>query len=151
MQRRGKPAFRRDGASILGVRAPVRGLGFVPIWTLPATRGPIVTPPLQGSRPAVASLGHVDAMRMRDILSVPFGDVSERLARLVGLALRSDGVDVERVQTVSSGKPVYVGADSMVADVERALRSKDIRLLPVLDGVHLLGFVDVSVLPRFRT
>jgi CBS domain-containing protein len=87
---------------------------------------------------------------MRDAVSVPFGDVSERLARLVGLALRRDGVDVERVPTISSGKPVYVGADSMVADVERALRSKDIRLLPVLDGVQLVGFVDVSLLPRFR-
>jgi CBS domain-containing protein len=87
---------------------------------------------------------------MRDAVSVPFGDVSERLARLVGLALRRDGVDVERVPTISSGKPVYVGADSMVADVERALRSKDVRLLPVLDGVQLVGFVDVSLLPRFR-
>jgi CBS domain-containing protein len=82
-------------------------------------------------------------------VSVPFGDVSERLARLAGLALRSDGVDVERVPTVSSGKPVYAGADSMVADVERALRSKNVRLLPVLDGVRLLGLVDVSALPRF--
>jgi CBS domain-containing protein len=86
---------------------------------------------------------------MRDVVSVPFGDVSERLARLAGLALRSDGVDVERVPTVSSGKPVYAGADSMVADVERALRSKNVRLLPVLDGVRLLGLVDVSALPRF--
>jgi CBS domain-containing protein len=86
---------------------------------------------------------------MRDIVSVPFGDVSERLARLAGLALRRDGVDIERVLTISSGKPVYAGADATVADVERALRSKDVRLLPVLDGVHLLGFVDVSVLPRF--
>ncbi|MGH2817339.1 MAG: CBS domain-containing protein [Actinomycetota bacterium] len=85
---------------------------------------------------------------MRDIVSVPFGDVSERLARLVGLALRRDGVDVERVQTISSGKPVYVAADSMVADVARALRSKDVRLLPVLDGMDLLGFVDVSAMPR---
>jgi CBS domain-containing protein len=85
---------------------------------------------------------------MRDIVSVPFGDVSERLARLVGLALRRDGVDVERVETISSGKPVYVAADSMVADVARALRSKDVRLLPVLDGIDLLGFVDVSAMPR---
>jgi hypothetical protein len=89
-------------------------------------------------------------MRMRDVVSVPFGDVSERLARLAGLALLRDGVDVERVPTVSSGKPVYVGADSMVADVERALRRKDVRLLPVLDGIHLVGFVDVTLLPRFR-
>jgi CBS domain-containing protein len=86
---------------------------------------------------------------MRDVLSIQFGDVPERLARLVGLALRRDGVDVERVQTISSGKPVYVAADSMVADVARALRSRDIRLLPVLDGTYLLGFVDVSALPRF--
>jgi hypothetical protein len=89
-------------------------------------------------------------MRMREVVSVPFGDVSERLARLVGLALRRDGVDVERVPTVSSGKPVYAGADSMVADVERALRSKNVRLLPVLDGIHLVGFVDVTLLPRSR-
>jgi CBS domain-containing protein len=86
---------------------------------------------------------------MRDVVSIPFGDVSARLARLVGLALRRDGVDVERVPTLSSGKPVYAGADAMVADVERALRSQDVRLLPVLDGVRLLGFVDVSQLPRF--
>jgi CBS domain-containing protein len=86
---------------------------------------------------------------MRDVLSVPFGDVSARLARLAGLALRRDGVDVELAPTISSGRPVYAVADSMVADVERALRSKDIRLLPVLDGVRLLGFVDVSQLPRF--
>ena len=86
---------------------------------------------------------------MRDVLSVPFGDVSAQLARLAGLALRRDGVDVELVPTISSGRPVYAGADSMVADVERALRSKDVRLLPVLDGVRLLGFVDVSQLPRF--
>jgi hypothetical protein len=111
--------------------------------------GRIVTFQLQGGRPVVASLGHVDAMRMRDILSVPFGDVSERLARLVGLALRRDGVDVERVQTVSSGEPVYVAADSMVPDVARALRGKEVRLLPVLDGICLLGFVDVSALARW--
>ncbi len=88
-------------------------------------------------------------MRMRDILSVPFGDVPERLARLVGLALRRDGVDVEGVQTVSSGKPVYVAADSMVADVARALRGKEVRMLPVLDGIYLLGFVEVSALSRW--
>jgi hypothetical protein len=111
--------------------------------------GPIVTFQLQGGRRVVASFGHVDAMRMRDILSVPFGDVSERVARRVGLALRLDGVDVERVPTVSSGKPVYVAADSTVADVARALRSKEIRLLPVLDGIYLLGFVDVAALPHF--
>ena len=88
-------------------------------------------------------------MRMRDILSVSFGDVSKRLARLVGLALRRDGVDIERVQTIFSGKPVYVTADSMVADVARALCNKEVRLLPVLDGTYLLGFVDVSAMPRF--
>jgi CBS domain-containing protein len=86
---------------------------------------------------------------MRDVLSIQFGDVSEGLARLVGLALRRDGVDVERVHTVSSGKPVYADANSMVVDVDRAIRSKEVRLLPVLDGTSLLGFVDVSALPRF--
>lgn len=94
-------------------------------------------------------LAMVDAMRMRDILSISFGDVSEGLARLVGLALRRDGVDIERVHTVPNGKPIYADADSMVVDVDRALRSKEVQLLPVLDGTSLLGLVDVAALPRF--
>jgi CBS domain-containing protein len=72
---------------------------------------------------------------MRDILSIPFGDVSEGLTRLAGLAL--------------CGKPVYADADSMVVDVDHALRSKEVRLLPVLDGTSLLGLVDVSAPLRF--
>ena len=83
---------------------------------------------------------------MRDVVAIPFGDVSKRVARVAGQALYRDGVDIETVQAVTSGKPVYVNADSRVVDVKRALLSKEIRLLPVLDGICLLGFVDFSAL-----
>ena len=88
---------------------------------------------------------HGDAVTIRDLISIPFSGPGA-IGAHVANALIADGVDIMGVngRALRRGTPVYVNADSPPEDAMGRLKELRGGVIPVLQGLKLLGFLDLS-------
>ena len=84
-------------------------------------------------------------MKVRNLLSVDCHDVPPALARSVANTLLREGTDVCSDADRECGTPVYVQADTEFEDVEQAIGTVSVALLPIIDEGELIGLVDRDV------
>ena len=84
-------------------------------------------------------------MNVAGLISIPFiGPAS--IGATVANVLLSDGVDIMTVgaRPLKRGTPVYVTAERGADEVIERLKEVSVELIPVLEGIVLLGFFDVA-------
>ena len=82
------------------------------------------------------------------MISIPFvGPVS--LGATVADVLLSDGVDIMTVgeDALKRGTPVYVRAERAAEEVVERLKKASVKVIPVIHGLDLLGFFEVTPTP----
>lgn len=84
-------------------------------------------------------------MNIAGLVSIPFVG-PPNIRAMVATVLLSDGVDVmsSGLNALRRGTPVYVRADSAVEEVLGRLKELSVKIVPVIEGLDLLGFLDLS-------
>lgn len=104
-----------------------------------------VTESLRRRHPAAGSVAEGHPVNLAGLVSIPFvGPPAIRAT--VATALLSEGVDVmsSGLKALRHGTPVYVRADCAVEEVVARLKELSVKIVPVIEGLDLLGFLDLS-------